>query len=274
MAAPDTQAPAPRTRKGGPGHRLRVLRSERLTPHLVRVVFGGPALDGVVDNGFTDKYVKLAFPRPGVEYPEPFDVPAIRESMPREDWPIVRTYTVRSLDHAAGELAIDFVVHGDTGVAGPWALAAAPGDEITAMGPGGAYAPSPEVDAHLLVGDEAALPAIAAALENVAPGVPVHAYVQVDGPSDELPLETSAALTLRWLHREAGEDLVETVRTAEWPGGTVHAFVHGETGDVKALRRHLLEERGLDRARLSISGYWRRGADEDTFQAEKKAEKG
>ncbi|MEJ2885834.1 siderophore-interacting protein [Actinomycetospora aeridis] len=271
MAAPDTQAPTRRS-KGGPGHRLRVLRTERLTPHLVRVVLGGPGLDGIVDNGCTDKYVKLAFPRPGVEYPTPFDVAAIREAMPREDWPLVRTYTVRSLDHRAGEMVIDFVVHGDTGVAGPWALAAAPGDEITLMGPGGAYAPSADADAHVLVGDEAAIPAIAAALEQVAPGVPVHAWVQVDGPDDELPLPTPGALSLRWLHRDAGEDLVDTVRTADWPAGTVHAFVHGETGDVKALRGHLLEERGLDRAWLSISGYWRRGADEDTFQAEKRAE--
>jgi NADPH-dependent ferric siderophore reductase len=276
MAAPDTApatAPARRS-KGGPGHRLRVLRTERLTPHLVRVVLGGPGLDGVVDNGFSDKYVKLAFPRPGVDYPAPFDVAAIRESMPREAWPLVRTYTVRSLDHAAGEMAIDFVVHGDTGVAGPWALAAAPGDELVFMGPGGAYTPSPEADAHVLVGDEAALPAIAAALERVAPGVPVHAWVQVDGPDDELALATDADLTLRWLHRDAGEDLVATVTAADWPAGTVHAFVHGETGDVKALRRHLLDERGLDRAWVSISGYWRRGADEDTFQAEKRAEKG
>jgi NADPH-dependent ferric siderophore reductase len=272
MAAPDTQAPAPRS-KGGPGHRLRVLRSERLTPHLQRVVLGGPGLEGVADNGFTDKYVKLAFPRPGVDYPTPFDVAAVRASMPREAWPIVRTYTVRSLDHDAGEMAIDFVVHGDLGVAGPWALAAEPGDVLVFMGPGGAYSPSPEADAHVLVGDEAALPAIAAALERIAPGVPVHAYVQVDGPDDETALATDADLTLRWLHRDAGEDLVATVRAADWPAGTVHAFVHGETGDVKALRRHLLDERGLDRDRLSISGYWRRGADEDTFQAEKRADR-
>jgi NADPH-dependent ferric siderophore reductase len=271
--APDTRAPVRRS-KGGPGHRLRVLRTARLTPHLVRVVLGGPGLDGVVDNGFSDKYVTLAFPRPGVDYPTPFDVAAIRESMPREDWPIVRTYTVRSLDHAAGEMAIDFVVHGDTGVAGPWALAAAPGDELVFMGPGGAYTPSSDADAHVLVGDEAALPAIAAALERVAPGVPVHAWVQVDGSDDELALATDADLTLRWLHRDAGEDLVTAVRAADWPAGTVHAFVHGETADVKALRRHLLDERGLDRAWVSISGYWRRGADEDTFQAEKRAEKG
>jgi NADPH-dependent ferric siderophore reductase len=98
----------------------------------------------------------------------------------------------------------------------------------------------------------------------------VHAYVQVDGPDAEMALITDADLSLRRLHRDAGEDLVATVRAADWPAGTVHAFVHGETGDVKALRRHLLDERGLDRDRLSISGYRRRGADEDTFQAEKR----
>ena len=266
-------APAPPARggRGGSGHRLRVRRSERLTPHLVRVVFDGPGLDGIVDNGFTDRYLKLAFPRPGIDYPEPFDVAAIRASMPREAWPILRTYTVRSLDHDAGELAIDFVVHGDLGVAGPWALAAAPGDELTVLGPGGAYAPSPDADAHVLVGDEAALPAVAAALERMPSGVPVDVYVQVDGPDDELDLTTAGAMTLRWLHRDAGDDLVEAVRASEWPAGVVHAFVHGESGEVKALRAHLLEERGLDRDRLSISGYWRRGADEDTFQAEKRA---
>ena len=261
--------------RGGSGHRLQVLRSERLTPHLLRVVLGGPALGGVVDNGFTDRYVKLAFPRPGVDYPEPFDVAAIRGSMPREAWPIVRTYTVRSLDHAAGELAIDFVVHGGAGVAGPWALAAVPGDELTVLGPGGAYAPSPDADAHVLVGDEAALPAMAAALDRLGTrhdGVPVHVYVQVDGPDDELDLPHPAA-NVRWLHREAGEDLVEAVRAASWPPGVVQAFVHGETGEVKALRTHLLEDRGVDRDLLSISGYWRRGADEDTFQAEKRADR-
>ncbi len=86
-------------------------------------------------------------------------------------------------------MTIDFVVHGDTGVAGPWALAAQPGDELVLQGPGGAYAPAADVDAHVLIGDEAALPAIAAACERVAPGAPVHVFVEVDGPDDELALD-------------------------------------------------------------------------------------
>jgi NADPH-dependent ferric siderophore reductase len=267
-------APAPTSRRGGPGHRLTVLRSERLTPHLVRVVLGGPGVAGIVDNGCTDRYVKLAFRRPGVDYPEPLDVGAVRETMPRSDWPIMRTYTIRSLDHAAGEMVIDFVVHGDTGVAGPWALAAQPGDELVLQGPGGAYAPADDADAHVMIGDEAALPAIAAACERVAPGTPVHAFVEVDGPDDELALDCPGELTVQWCHRDAGGSVVDTVQGAAWPAGRVQAFVHGETSQVKALRSHLLDERGIDRELLSISGYWRKGLDEEAFQADKRAGNG
>lgn len=270
MASPTT----PASRRGGPGHRLSVLRSEQLTPHLVRVVLGGPGVAGITDNGYTDRYVKLAFRRPGVDYPEPLDVAAVRETMPRSDWPIMRTYTIRSLDHDAGEMVIDFVVHGDTGVAGPWALAAQPGDELVLLGPGGAYAPAEDVDAHVLIGDEAALPAIAAACERVAPGAAVYAFVEVDGPDDELTLDCPGELTVRWCHREAGQDVVATVRDAAWPGGRVEAFVHGETSQVKALRSHLLDERGISRELLSISGYWRKGLDEEAFQADKRAGNG
>ena len=255
--------------KGGPGHRLEVLRSERLTPHIQRVVLGGPGLAGIEDNGFTDRYVKLAFRRPGVTYDEPLDVGAARETLPRDQWPISRTYTVRSLDHAAGEMAIDFVVHGDLGVAGPWAMAAQPGDELILMGPGGAYAPAADVDGHVMIGDEAALPAIAAACERIAPGVPVHAYIEVDGPDDEIALDCPGALSLRWVHRP--EALVDVVRAAAWPEGRVQAFVHGETSTMKALRGLLRDERGVPRELLSISGYWRRGLDEEGFQADKRA---
>jgi NADPH-dependent ferric siderophore reductase len=167
MASPTAPAASRRGRR--PAHRLTVLRSVRLTPHLVRVVLGGPGVAGIPDNGYTDRYVKLAFRRPGVTYPEPLDVGAVRETMPQSDWPIMRTYTIRSLDHAAGEMAIDFVVHGDEGVAGPWALAAQPGDELVLQGPGGAYAPAVDVDAHILIGDEASFPAIAVAWSGSGP---------------------------------------------------------------------------------------------------------
>jgi NADPH-dependent ferric siderophore reductase len=252
---------------------LEVRRTERLTPSMIRVVVTGDDLAQFPETPHTDRYVKLVFPRPGVDYPEPFDVEAIRAELPREQWPTTRTYTVRALDHAAGELTIDFVVHGDTGIAGPWASAAQPGDVLRLQGPGGAYAPDPEADWHLLVGDEAALPAIAAACERIPAGTPVLALLEVGGPQDHQPLPGGVEPV--WLHRDADrpDQLVDAVRAAPFPSGRLHAFVHGEAGFVRSVRRHLLDERGVGREALSVSGYWRRGRDEDGWQADKAAER-
>ncbi|WP_326809104.1 MULTISPECIES: siderophore-interacting protein [unclassified Streptomyces] len=254
-------------------HHARVVRTERLTPHMVRVVLGGESLAGFPAGEYTDHYVKLLFPQPDVTYPEPFDMAQIRAEMPRDQWPSTRTYTVREWDPATLELTIDFVVHGDEGLAGPWAMAAAPGDEVRFLGPGGAYAPSAEADWHLLAGDESALPAIAAALAHIPDGAPVRAFIEVAGPEEEQKLPPALGAEIVWLHRGAsrvGERLTEAVRDLDFPTGQVHAFVHGEAGFVKDLRRHLRLDRGIAREHLSISGYWRLGADEDGWQASKK----
>lgn len=234
---------------------MTVLRTDWLAPHLVRVVLGSSSFQ---DNGFTDKYVKLLFPRPGAERPT------------------MRTYTVRWFDAAAGELAIDFVYHGDEGIAAPWAAAARPGDEIVVRGPGGAYAPSSDVDWHLLVGDESALPAIGAALEFLPAGAAATVFALVEDEGEKVKLESAAEVEVTWLYRstfasadEANVALVDAVRSAAFRPGSVHAFVHGEAGFVADLRRHLLAERGVPRELLSISGYWRRGKNEDGWRTEK-----
>jgi Siderophore-interacting protein len=38
---------------------------------------------------------------------------------------------------------------------------------------------------------------------------------------------------------------------------------------VRAIRRHLLVDRGLPREALSISGYWKRTRDEEGWRADK-----
>jgi NADPH-dependent ferric siderophore reductase len=250
-----------------------VTRVEQLTPHMVRIVVGGPGLAGVQAGEFTDHYVKVLFTRPGFDYPEPFDPGVIRETMPREAWPVVRTYTVRRWRPEVPELWLDFVVHGDEGVAGPWARGARVGDPVRFMGPGGAYAPDPQAGWHLLAGDESALPAISAALEGMPAGARVHAFIEVSDPGEEQKLETAADAEITWLHRgsrPAGELLVPAVRGLAWPGDAVHAFVHGEATFVKELRRFLRVEKQIPMAQLSISGYWRRGMNEDGWQAGKR----
>jgi NADPH-dependent ferric siderophore reductase len=250
-----------------------VLRTERLTPHMIRIVAGGEGLAAFQPVEFTDAYVKVIFPVPGVSYPRPFDLGTIRAELPREHWPKMRSYTVRGYDPHAGELTLDFVHHGDEGLAGPWAAGARPGDELMFAGPGGAYAPRDEADWHLFVGDESALPAIAASLEVLPAGVPARVFVEVADAAEEQVLTTKADARVRWLHRSAGADLVAAVRELDFPDGTVQAFVHGEAGAVRQLRRYLLGDRGVRRDLLSVSGYWRRGATDEEWRAEKAAER-
>lgn len=263
------------TRNSRPQTNLTVLRREELSPHMVRIVAGGEGFSSYVNNGYVDRYVKIAFPQPGVAYPEPLDLWAVRETLPREQWPYTRTYTARWVDEAAGELAIDFVIHGDEGLAGPWAAKARPGDSLVFTGPGGAYNPDPAADWHLFAGDEAALPAIAAAIESLPPHARGLAFLEVDSEAEIQPVAAPAGLSIHWLPRNgvpagSSELLVTAVRNAVWPEGRVQVFAHGERGYMKSLREVLYRERGLDRAQVSLSGYWAKGRVEDDFQAEKK----
>ncbi|MGY4541422.1 NADPH-dependent ferric siderophore reductase [Arthrobacter sp. UYNi723] len=263
------------TKKTRPQFDLTVIRREDLSPHMVRIVAGGEGFAAYVNNSFVDRYVKIVFPQPGVDYAQPLDLWTIRETMPREQWPFTRTYTVRWVDTEAQELAIDFVIHGDEGLAGPWAAAAKPGDTFTFTGPGGAYNPAPDADWYLFAGDEAALPAIAAAIESLPAEATGLAYIEVDSDADIQPLASPAGVQVTWLRRNgapagAGDLLVSAVAGAEWPAGRVDVFAHGERGYMKGLRDVFFVQRGLERSQVSLSGYWAQGRVEDDFQAEKK----
>lgn len=229
---------------------LTVLRSQWLTEHLVRVYFGGPGFGAFQPNGFTDSYVKFAFPGNGGE--------------------VRRAYTIRAVDVAAQEIVVDFVYHGDEGVAGPWAATVQAGDTIDVIGPGGAYAPRGDADWHLLAGDEAALPAISAALAALPADAVGEALVEVGGVGDELSQAKPAGVRLTWLHRGdrmPGRLLGEAVRGLAWRPGRVQVFVHGEAQVVMHdLRGYLRKDRGVPAEWASISGYWRYGDTDERFR--------
>ena len=221
-----------------------------LTPGMVRVVVEGADLEGFGVGEFTDHYVKCRFGNK------------------------IRSYTVRAFDPNQRRLTLDFVVHGDRGIAGPWAAGASPGDTLELMGPGGAYTPDPDADWHLMVGDDAVLPAIAASLERVPAGVPVFGVIEVDGPEHEQPLASPGDLRTSWVHRTGGpgedpERQLEVVRSLALPDGRGHAFVHGEATAVRLVRRHLLLERGMPLEALSVSGYWKLRRTDEEWRAEK-----
>jgi NADPH-dependent ferric siderophore reductase len=271
---------------GRPLHTFEVVGSEQLTPHMVRVVLGGSGFDTFVANEFTDSYVKLVFVPDDVDVaglPRPLTLDSFAD-LPAEKQPSIRTMTVRRADPAARELTIDIVVHGEQGVAGPWAAAAEPGQPMYLMGPSGAYAPDRAADWHLFGGDESALPAIATALEALPANATGKAFIEVPGPEDEIPLTAPEAVQVNWVYRGGradlvGEDragdhapLIEALTTTQWLPGQVHVFIHGEAQVVMHnLRPYIRKERGVDANwASSISGYWRRGRTEETFRQWKK----
>ncbi len=221
----------------------RVESAEQLTPTLRRIVFGGEGLAGFEAGEFSDNYVKLQFPREGAAEGER---------------PKVRTYTVREWDRERALLTIDFVVHGADGVAGPWAAAASPGDTLQLRGPGGGYAPDPDAAWHLMAGDISVVPAISTSLARIPEGVPVHVFLQVDGPEEEVGLASPGDLRLQWLHGAADELLAEAIAALDFPPGEPQVFLHGEATSVRLARRHLVVDRGLPATALSASGYWKR----------------
>ena len=261
------------TRPPRPQHVLEVLSSERIAPSMVRVRLGGPGMATFTPNAFTDAYVKVFFAKPELGLEPPFDIAALRETLDPDDVPVTRTYTVR--EATADSIAIDFVVHGEQGLAGPWAARAQPGERVAFGGPGGAFAPDESADWHLFVGDESALPAIARALESLPAHARGIALLEARDASEEIPLTRPAGVEVRWLHRgDAGQQstrvLAEAVAGLDWLEGRVQVFAHGARESMKARRDELFGRRGLERAQVSLSGYWALGRTEDRFQAEKR----
>lgn len=252
---------------------------------MVRVVLGGSGFDTFTPSEFTDSYIKLVFVADDVDMtglPRPLTLDSFAD-LPAERQPVVRTMTVRRADPAAREIAIDVVVHGEHGAAGPWAVGAEPGQPVYLMGPGGAYAPDPAADWHLLAGDETALPAIAVALEALPPNAIGKVFIEIAGPEDEIALTVPDGVHVNWIYRGGRADLVpedragdhapliEAVTTTQWLPGQVHAFIHGEAQAVMHnLRPYIRKHREVDAKWASISGYWRRGRTEETFRQWKK----
>lgn len=256
-----------------PQHVLSVVSRERLSPHLVRIRARGADLASFRESPYTDAYVKITFAKPELGLEPPYDLAALRETLAPADLPVTRTYTVRAVD--GDELTIDFVVHGDEGLAGPWAARAEPGERLVVSSPGGGYAPDPTADWHLLVGDESALPAIGAALEALAPDAVGAAFLEVQGPDEQLTLRAPEGIAITWVHRgdaPAGATPALAEAVAQWHPlpGRGQVFAHGEREAMKALRDIVFGRWGLERTQVSLSGYWAYGRTEDRFQAEKR----
>jgi NADPH-dependent ferric siderophore reductase len=176
-----------------------------------------------------------------------------------EDERVMRTYSVRRFDEEAGELTVDFVLHG-SGPAADWAQRARPGDRFEVSGRArSGFVPD---GLCVLAGDEAALPAIAAIAESAPASAQLLVLAEVPDAGEELELESTADLTVQWLHRDGGpacERLASAVEQLELASGGGQVWVGCEAQAMRRIRRHLLEERGSAPGSLHTRAYWRIG---------------
>lgn len=253
--------PARRVRHELRFRRLSVQTATRLTPHMMRIRLTGD-MSGFVSLGFAD-HLKVLLPAPGQDAVAEPVFTDMGPKFPDGQRPVMRDYTPRAWDAAAGWLDLDFALH-ETGPATNWARTATAGNTLAIAGPRGSLIVPLDCDHYLLVGDETALPAISRRLEELPAGVRATAIIEVDGRDEEQELASKANLDLVWLHRDGTmpgtpERLVPAVRGLQLEG-SVQAWCACESLVAKAVRQVLVEEKQVDKTRIRASGYWRRGA--------------
>ena len=260
-------------RKPRKANEATVTGRRQLSPDLVRLSLNAPAFVGK-DLEFTDHYLKLLFVPEGADYSWPFNVEQVREQQPRDKQPVTRTYTLINLDSSTGDFDVDFVTHGDAGLAGPWARVAEVGEKIGFFGPGGAWGPSVDYEHFIFAGDESAAPAIGAGLKRLPEGATATAYIEIEAEDRKFELPARDGADIHWVIRNGathGTELSRVVRQAGVPDGkNTSWFIHGVAEMIKEMRRFLFVESEVPKQDVSISGYWRIGMTEDQWQASKR----
>nr|WP_231755344.1 siderophore-interacting protein [Bordetella sp. N] len=234
--------PTQRVRFELKSRRVVVQSTERLTPHMQRIVLTGPDLADFSSLG-ADDHIKLFFPA-GAEVER-------------------RDYTPRRHDPEARSLTLDFALH-EAGPATQWALQAKVGDTLDFGGPRGSIVVEWSYDWWLLIGDETALPAIGRRVEEAPAGTRIITVGIIPGPEDEQRFDTRADHTALWVHRAPAQaddaaPVLQALRSLELPQGEGYVWAAAEAGVAKAIRAYVRDEIDHPREWTKVVGYWKKG---------------
>ncbi|MFG1425979.1 siderophore-interacting protein [Roseixanthobacter glucoisosaccharinicivorans] len=216
-------------------------RVELVTPHMKRITVDGSSLPSFRP-GLPAQWLKVFVPGAATG----------------------RAYTVRRFNRVSKRIELDFVLHGDNGPVSAWAARVQPGEAFRISGthPRSGVAAAPAASRILLFGDETALPAVGSILETLPAHARAEAFVEVADASEEQAIESSAGVSLTWLHRgdaTNGASLEAAAQALGRPPADTIIWIAAESSTVAALRRLALSEWGVDRSRLHAAGYWKRG---------------
>ena len=215
-----------------------VTAREYITEHMLRITFAGEDLHAVV-HGSAGSWVKLFITSPtGDEHG--------------------RAYTVRGFNPFTNEIDIDFFIH-QGGRMPAWAATCQIGERARVGGPRRGGAPTADVAALTLFGDETSLPAIQAITERAHADQVVTAFIELGDDADRQHTEHPNHVTVTWLTREAetapGTALLRIAAAQTFAQDTAVWFA-AEARSAQLFRRILAHH---SPATAHIQGYWRNG---------------
>lgn len=265
-------------------YRAEVRATERVSPHVVRVTIAGDDLRRLPARGF-DHWFRLFLP----VHADATDFTALPSSFGYAGYlrylttksgtrPACRSYTARDHRPDAGELDIDFVVHGDQGIAGIWAQRARPGEQVALIDQGRGFDPIEGVAEVLLAGDESALPAIAGVLADLPRSARGRAVIEIPDDADRQELDAPGGVEVEWIARSGqhasadapaapGQAALAAVRAfVPQDPLAVQAYIVGEQALAAGGRRALVAM-GVPKKHITFIGYWRQGRTADGGRA-------
>lgn len=257
-------------REGHAQFEATVARVVDLNSVVRRFTLAAPELTGYALAG-PDEYFGLLMPgADGVLHlpdPERVNVRAAVAEMPEDEQPGLRWYTVRELRRERGEVDVDIVTHGDSGPGSAWAIGAKVGDPV-GFRSGGALYTTFDARRQLFVADETAVPALLAILDERArrglPGLGEGVTAHVEAPTAEVL--SGMDLPAQVVVHERGDEAPGTAARAALGADASataaldYAWACGESGLATSIRRHLVQEVGMDKKAITFSGYWKLGA--------------
>ena len=250
MSNTETTAIMQRVRHEFRARHVQLLAREQISPGFIRLTVGGPELQGFVSAGFDD-HSKLILPQAGQEKP---NLPQIIDGRPHIEGarPEMRDYTPINYDATRNTLQLEFAVHG-TGPAVEGARSAPLGQWLGLAGPRGSLVIPADLDWHVLLGDESAMPAIERRLAELAAGSRAIVRVQANA-ADQRAWRSAAALDLQWV-----ASLADAADALQLPEGDGFVWAAGENRVMADLRKRILAKPGANPKRMRIASYWKLG---------------
>ena len=238
---------------------LEVVAIKDISPHMRRITLAGHNLSGSQDD-CVGGYIKILFNNDG------------------QSKPAMRTYTIRSFDRAVASIDVDFVLHGDGGLASSWANSVNLGDKIEIAGPGSRKLPNENADWFFLVSDMSSLPALSINLEMLEEHARGYALIFVDDIRDRQELIAPQGIQVEWVllgqdTESKTEKQMELVKGKLWLDGTPAVWLAGEFETVKKLRGFFQKEMNVPQKQSYYSSYWKHGLTEPDHKTLKQSAK-